>query len=109
MKRRFQRYIVRTEILSIKSSLVTMGRPKFTLKTAPSLRRSPPHLIHSSLDRPHSPPQTASGSNQLFATIHFADRDRPTDRQMVQANVPYHKRSARYSERERRANNILLD
>jgi len=29
-------------------------------------RRSPPHLIHPSLDRPHSLPQTASGSNQPF-------------------------------------------
>jgi len=39
------------------------------------------HLIHSSLDRPHSAPQTTSGSNQPFATIHFPDRqtDRPTD------------------------------
>jgi len=25
-----------------------------------------PHLIHPSIDRPHSPSQTASGSNQLF-------------------------------------------
>ena len=25
-----------------------------------------PHLIHPSLDRPHAPPQTASGSNQQF-------------------------------------------
>jgi len=48
------------------SPLVTTGRPKFTPKTAPSLPRSPPHLIHPSLDRTHSPPQTASGSNQPF-------------------------------------------
>jgi len=46
-----------------------MGRPKFTPKTAPSRlhrRRSPPHLIHLSLDLPHWPPQMASGSTQPF-------------------------------------------
>ena len=35
-------------------------------ETASSLRRSPPHLIYPSLDRPHSPLQTASRSNQPF-------------------------------------------
>jgi len=46
------------------TKLVTMGRPKFTPKLPLLLRRSPPHLIHSSLDRTHSPSETASGSNQ---------------------------------------------
>jgi len=35
-----------------------------------------------------------------FATIHFADR--PTDQQMVQANVPSHEPSARYADRQPR-------
>jgi len=38
-----------------------------------------PHLITPILDRLHSPPQTASRSNQPFCTVHFPDR--PTDRQ----------------------------
>ena len=37
-----------------KAPLVTMKRPKFTPKTAFPPRRSPPHLIHPSLDRSHS-------------------------------------------------------
>ena len=40
-----------------------------------------PHLIHPSLDRPLSPPQTASGSNQTFChSTLFRQTDRPTDR-----------------------------
>jgi len=42
-------------------------------KLPSSLRRSPPHLIQPSLDRSHSPPQTASGSSQPFSTAHFPD------------------------------------
>ena len=50
-------------------------------KTAPSLRRSPPHLIHPSLDRPNSPSQTASGSNQPFCHSTLSGQiDRQTDR-----------------------------
>ena len=38
------------------------------------------HLIYSSLDRPHSPPQTASGSNQPFChSTFFGHTDRPTE------------------------------
>jgi len=43
-----------------------MGRPKFTPKTALPFDDHHLHLIHPSLDRPHSPFQTASGSNQPF-------------------------------------------
>jgi len=32
--------------------LVTVGRPKFTLKLSLSLRRSPPHLIHPTWPTP---------------------------------------------------------
>jgi len=38
-------------------------------QNCPSLRRSPPHLIHPSLDRVHSPSQMAPGSNQPFCHI----------------------------------------
>jgi len=48
-----------------KCPLVTMGCLKFHPKR-PFLWRSPPHLIHPSLDWPHSPSQMASRSNQLF-------------------------------------------
>ena len=54
-------------------------RPKFTPKTAPSLRGSPPHLIHPFLDWPHSPSQIAFGSNQPFC---HSTLSRQTDRQM---------------------------
>jgi len=50
---------------------------KFTRKTAPS-----PSTItnpYPSLDRPHSPPQTASGSNQPFCHNTFSGQ---RDRQM---------------------------
>jgi len=46
-------------------------------KTAPSLRRSPPHLIHPFLDRPHSPPQRHQDPISRFATVYPPDR--PTD------------------------------
>jgi len=65
------------------SPLVTTGRPKFTPKTP--LRQSPPSSeIHPSLDRPHSPPQMASGSNQPFCLNTLSGpthrhTDRPTD------------------------------
>ena len=53
-----------------------------------SLSQSPPHLIHPSLDRLHSPLQTASGSNQSFfhnSSTRQTDQqtDRQTKRQMV--------------------------
>jgi len=55
------------------------GCPIFTSKTAPSLRLSPPHLIHPSVNRNHSPLQTASRSNQPF--FHNSPTGQ-TDRQM---------------------------
>jgi len=72
-----------------KAPLVTMERPTFILKTAPSLRRQPPHLIHPSLDQPHSPPKWHLDLLSRFTTIHFVDwpTDRQTDR--PKANVPY--------------------
>jgi len=75
---------------------------KFTPKSAHSLRRSPPHLIHSSLDRRHSPSQTASGSNQPFWHNTLSGQtDRPThgirDRSIPRALTFY------YIDSERRA------
>jgi len=49
--------------------LVTVGRPKFTPKTALPFDDHHPHLIHPSLNRPHSPSQMASGSTQPFRQI----------------------------------------
>ena len=49
-----------------KSPLAIMGRPKFTLNCHFPFADHHPHLIHLSLDRPHSSSQTASGSNQPF-------------------------------------------
>jgi len=69
-----------------KSPLVTMGRPKFSPKTAAfPFRWLSPHLIHPSLHRPHSPSQTASGSNQPFchSTLSDTHTDRHTDRQCL--------------------------
>jgi len=68
-----------------KSPLVTMGRSKFTPKTALSFDDHL-HLIHSSLDRLHSPSQTASGSVQPCCHSTLSGQtdqstDRPTDTQ----------------------------
>jgi len=56
------------------------------LKVIWEIPRLHPHLIHPSFDRPHSPPQTASGSNHPFYHYHStlcgqtdAQTDRPTD------------------------------
>jgi len=50
------------------------------------LPRSPPHLIHPSLDRSQSPPRMASGSNQPFChsilSAQFWQTDRQTDGHM---------------------------
>jgi len=61
-----------------KSPISYSGTPQIHPKTAPSLRRSPPHLIHPSLDRTYSPPQTASGSTHPFCHSTLSG---PTDRQ----------------------------
>jgi len=60
-----------------KSPLVTMGCPTFTPKLPFLLRWSPPHLIYPSLDWSHSPPQTASRSNNPF--FHNSPTNRQTD------------------------------
>jgi len=61
--------------------LVTIGRPKFTPKTARSPSTITTHLIHASLGRLHSPPQTASRSIQPFCHNTLSGQtDRPTDR-----------------------------
>ena len=72
----------------------------YSPQTAPSLRRSPPNLIHPYRARPHSPPQTASGSNQPCCHCSHVRTDRWDD--MV-SNI-----SALlcYADSERRANNI---
>ena len=92
-----------------KFPLVTMGCPKFTPKTALPLWQSPPHLIHPSLDRPHSPSQMASGSNQPFCHSTLSGQtdshiDRLTDRwdrRKLDSMTAY----ARHIDRERHANN----
>jgi len=97
-----------------KSQLVTMGRCKFTRKLPLSLRRSPPHLIHPSLDRPTRHPKRHPDPLSRFATIYFPDgqTDRPTDtetdrweRRQVSKKSAY----ARYIDRERRINNANDD
>ena len=67
---------------AIKSPLVTMGRPKFTPKTAPSPSTiTTLHLIHPSLNQPYSPSQTASGSTQPFCHSTLSGQtDRSTHR-----------------------------
>ena len=48
------------------------------------LVRSPPHLIHTSFDRPHSPIQMASRSNQpFFHNSPTGQTDTPTDNKPV--------------------------
>jgi len=87
-----------------KVPLVTMGRPNFTPKTAPYLSTITTPIL--SLNQPHSPPQTTSRSNQPFCLSTLCGpTDKPTEGQMVQANVPYNMSvHARYTDRERRAN-----
>ena len=68
-----------------KSPLVTMVRPKFTPKTAPSLRRSPPPSNTPTARPSQLTNQTASGSNQPFCHSTLSGQtDSPThtDRQM---------------------------
>jgi len=54
----------KTLLYAIEYPVATMGHPKLTPTLPLPLRRSSPHLIHTSLGRPHSPPKTASRSNQ---------------------------------------------
>jgi len=64
------------------------------------------NLIHPLLDRPLSPSQTASGSNQPFRHSSLLCTDRLTDRWSRRMFCTIHERSARYADRERRANNV---
>jgi len=59
------------------ASLVTIGRPKFNPKTAPSLRRSPPPS-NTPIPWPTHPKRHPDPISR-FARIHFA-ADRQTDR-----------------------------
>jgi len=85
--------------------LVTTGRPKFTPKL-PSLPFDDdhPNLIHPSLDRAHSPPQTASGSSQPFChNTLFGPTDGIGDNSIPRALTLH------YIDRERRANNVKME
>jgi len=67
-----------------KSPLVTMGRPKFTPKTAPSpsMITTKIQYTHSSTDPSHHPKRHPDPISR-FATAHFCwPKDRPTDGQV---------------------------
>ena len=70
-----------------KSPLVTMECPTFNPKTASSpFNDLQSHLIHHSLNLSHSPPQTASRSNQpFFHNSSTEQTDQLTDWQMGEA------------------------
>jgi len=88
-----------------KCSLVTIGRPKFNNKFAPSLQRSSSHLIHSSLDRPHSQSQVASGFNQPFCHSTLSTQtDRQTNR-WTRRQVSKISAYTRYIDKERCSKN----
>ena len=62
-----------------KVSISYNGMPKFTPKMPLPFDDHYPHLIHSSLDRPHLPSQTASRSTQPFCHSTLSRQtDRPT-------------------------------
>ena len=69
------------------------GAPNSPPKLPLTLGRSSPHLIHPSLDRPHSPSQTESESNQPFYhSTHSGQTDRQTntrDRRKVSKKSAY--------------------
>jgi len=68
--------------LCIKVPIDYNGMPQIHPQLPLPIPRKPPHLLHPFLDRPHSPPQTASGSAQPFChnTLCRQTDDRPTDR-----------------------------
>jgi len=97
VKCRFQRCIVHAEILSTfhawveyisltKYAIETIGPVgQMTPKSSLPLEACGPYLMHECLGWPHSPPQTASRSNQPFChNTLCGPTDRPSDRQMVQ-------------------------
>jgi len=90
---RFQWYIVYSEILWTFHARVEYifvlkiqhsnqwGRNPPPWKHPVSIRGCGPHVIHPSFNWPHSPPQTASRSNQPFCHNTLSGHtDRPTDR-----------------------------
>jgi len=95
--------IVRTEILSTFHTRVeyNLGKQDVILPiqtnggaNAENARNNPfllkhigPHLIHQCLGPPHSPPETASGSNQPFCHSTLCEHTH-THTQIVQTNVP---------------------
>jgi len=82
-KRQLNRFTYNSAIsaqLRNKGPIGYNGTPKFTSKLLPSLRRSPPHLIYPSLDRPHLPSQWHPDPLSRFATVNLRT-DRLTDRQ----------------------------
>jgi len=72
----------RSHNYAIKSPLVTMGHPKFTLKTAHFLQRSLPLLKHPSSTDPTHHPKRHLDPISRFATVHFPNShtQRPTER-----------------------------
>jgi len=72
------------------------GSPQLHPKTASSTSTITTPSNTPSLDQPHSPPQTASGYNQPFATMHCGPTDRQTNRLTDGKGecsiVPYHER-----------------
>jgi len=79
--------------------------PQIYLQNCPFLRLSPPK---SNTPIPRQTPLTTSkgiGIQSAVLPQCTLRTDRQTDTQMVQANVPYHNRFARYANCERRANN----
>ena len=76
-----------------KSSSITMGHRTFTPNVPLPLRRLLPHLIHPSLDRSQSPPQTASGSILPFChSTLYGQTDTQTnrwDKRQVYSNSAY--------------------
>ena len=82
----------------------------FTPKLPFPFNNQHPHLIHPSLDRPHPPSQTASGSNQPFYhNILYGQIDRQTDRTADGIGDKCVPRALTlyYTDRERSANNNM--
>jgi len=80
-KRQLDRFTTSTQLRN-KFPIGYNGTPQFHPKTAPSLRRSSPHLIHPFLHWPHSPSKRHLDPFSRFVTVYFPDRqtDRPTHR-----------------------------
>ena len=101
-QRRFQRCVVRTEMLSnFHARVEYIAVTKYVIETigpkGANDPQNPPfpsrhadlHLIHECLDDPTHHPKRHLDLFRRFATVHFPDRhtDRPTDRQ-TPAHIP---------------------